>query len=445
MLFGTGLAFFLRQALHPAERRRTCPRFASALVRHHPQLRAALQINVLFIVGMLLAVGMLVGPSATRAGASILRSVGESADAARAMGYSTSTRMRFLATMVGGVLAGVGGSFLSLYYPGSWNEGLSSGPGSDGGRARDLRALEPAALPVAPSLLFGGAGALGPALQSVGITPGLLPLQRRALRADPFHHDRDSVGQAPLGGSRRPSCSITQMTEGTHCPSHVELPTPIPGPSTATLRPRQHRADHHRHADRLLRRRRLRRRDGLRPLAHARARSSRSSGCSPRCARKGYHDHPHARGPPARPVRPARQQALALAAHRRGHRRCRAVRAHPGARRARLGHHPRARAAGGRADHRQAGQGLVLRDRPRPAAAHARHRATSCSPASRPTCACTRRCARPTTAATSACCSKTAAAPPTTATTTAHQDGQDAGRRVRRGLDASAAFIEAIA
>ena len=33
------------------------------------------------------------------------------------------------ATMAGGFLAGVGGSFLSLYYPGSWNEGLSSGQG----------------------------------------------------------------------------------------------------------------------------------------------------------------------------------------------------------------------------------------------------------------------------------------------------------------------------
>ena len=37
--------------------------------------------------------------------------------------------MRLYATCVGGFLAGVGGSFLSLYYPGSWNEGLSSGQG----------------------------------------------------------------------------------------------------------------------------------------------------------------------------------------------------------------------------------------------------------------------------------------------------------------------------
>jgi biuret amidohydrolase len=42
----------------------------------------------------------------------------------------------------------------------------------------------------------------------------------------------------------------------------------------------------------------------------------------------------------ARPVRPAGQQALALAAHRRRHRRSRGRAAHPGARRAGLGNHP---------------------------------------------------------------------------------------------------------
>ena len=35
---------------------------------------------------------------------------------------------------------------------------------------------------VVAALLFGAAGALGPALQSIGVTPGLLPLQRGALR-----------------------------------------------------------------------------------------------------------------------------------------------------------------------------------------------------------------------------------------------------------------------
>ena len=89
----------------------------------------------------------------------------------------------------------------------------------------------------------------------------------------------------------------------------------------------------------------------------------------------------------------------------------------PRARRAGLGHHPECRAAARRADHRQAGQGLVLRHRPRPDAAARAASPTSCSPASRPTSACTPPCARPTTAATSASCCRTAPAPPTTATT----------------------------
>ena len=53
-------------------------------------------------------------------------------------------------------------------------------------------------------------------------------------------------------------------------------------------------------------------------------RSSRSGPCSRRCARRGLSRDPHARGPSARPVGSARQQALALAAHRRRHRRPRA-------------------------------------------------------------------------------------------------------------------------
>ncbi len=113
--------------------------------------------------------------------------------------------------------------------------------------------------------------------------------------------------------------------------------------------------------------------------------------------------HPHPRGPSSGPLRPSRQQALALAADRRRHRRSRALRPHPGARRAGLGDHPRARAARRRAGHRQARQGLVLRHRPRADAPHPRHPQSRSSPASPPTSASTPPCARPTTAASSAC------------------------------------------
>ena len=96
--------------------------------------------------------------------------VGDSADAARAMGYSVNL-VRLASTALGGFLAGVGGSFLSLYYPGSWNEGLSSGQGITAVALVIFARWNPM-LCLCASLLFGAAGALGPALQSVGVTSG---------------------------------------------------------------------------------------------------------------------------------------------------------------------------------------------------------------------------------------------------------------------------------
>ena len=66
---------------------------------------------------------------------------------------------------------GVGGAFLSLYYPGSWNQGLSSGQGLMAVALVIFARWKPMQCVVA-ALLFGAAGAIGPALQSVGITQG---------------------------------------------------------------------------------------------------------------------------------------------------------------------------------------------------------------------------------------------------------------------------------
>jgi general nucleoside transport system permease protein len=134
-----------------------------------PQVHAALKINVLFLVGVALA-PLLVWALTTSRWGLILRTAGESADAARAMGYSVNA-IRMRATMLGGFLAGVGGSFLSLYYPGSWNEGLSSGQGITAVALVIFARWNPM-LCLWASLLFGGAAALGPALQSVGVSQG---------------------------------------------------------------------------------------------------------------------------------------------------------------------------------------------------------------------------------------------------------------------------------
>ena len=60
---------------------------------------------------------------------------------------------------------------LRLYYPGSWNEGLSSGQGLIAVALVIFARWSPWRC-LGAALLFGGAGAIGPALQSVGISGG---------------------------------------------------------------------------------------------------------------------------------------------------------------------------------------------------------------------------------------------------------------------------------
>jgi simple sugar transport system permease protein len=168
MLFGVGLAFFLGKPLIQP----TAPRLPAldlGFFSDSPQVRSALQVNVLFVIGVALAPGLKWALANTRWGL-IVRTVGESATAARAMGYDVAT-VRLLATTVGGALAGIGGSFLSLFYPGSWNEGLSSGQGLMAVALVIFARWDPIKCLYA-SLLFGAASALGPALQSVGFTSG---------------------------------------------------------------------------------------------------------------------------------------------------------------------------------------------------------------------------------------------------------------------------------
>ena len=58
----------------------------------------------------------------------ILRAVGESHDAAHSIGYSV-IKIRFLAVMFGGAMAGLGGAFLSLSYTPMWVEQMTAGRG----------------------------------------------------------------------------------------------------------------------------------------------------------------------------------------------------------------------------------------------------------------------------------------------------------------------------
>jgi simple sugar transport system permease protein len=63
----------------------------------------------------------------TRAGL-IVRAVGESSEVAYALGYRV-IRIRYLATMFGGAMSGLGGSYLSLAYTPMWTENMVAGRG----------------------------------------------------------------------------------------------------------------------------------------------------------------------------------------------------------------------------------------------------------------------------------------------------------------------------
>jgi simple sugar transport system permease protein len=168
MLFGAGLAFYLGKPLIQPQAPQI-PALALGGWSDSGAVEAALRVNVLFPLGVALALLMTWALRHTRWGL-VVRMVGDSADAARALGTSVQG-VRIAATAAGGFIAGLGGACLSLYYPGSWNEGLSSGQGLIAvalvifARWHPVRCLGAA-------LLFGGAGALGPALQSVGVSGG---------------------------------------------------------------------------------------------------------------------------------------------------------------------------------------------------------------------------------------------------------------------------------
>ena len=61
-------------------------------------------------------------------GGLVLRAVGESHDAAHAIGYPV-IRIRYLAVAFGGAMAGIGGAYLSLVYTPMWIENMTAGRG----------------------------------------------------------------------------------------------------------------------------------------------------------------------------------------------------------------------------------------------------------------------------------------------------------------------------
>ena len=342
MLFGIGPGLLLRQAASSSPRRPTCRRSRSAAgptmpagaARRCTSTRCSSSASALAV-----ACGGRFGN--TRSGL-IVRMVGDSADAARAMGLSLDRvplarhgRRRLPGRRRRRVPVAL--------LPGSWNEGLSSRPGPDGGGAGDLRALGPACAASAPALLFGGAGALGPALQSVGVTQGYYFFNAAPYILTLAHHDRlGSPGPQPRRAGRTVDHQVrSHAMNAPRMSSATSTPTPIPGPSTATCGPdntalividmQTDFCGHGGYVDRMgydlsLTRAPI---EPIERVLRGHARQGLSTSSTPA----------RATGPTSPTCPPTSAGARA---DRRRHRRPGALRPHPGARRAGLGDHPRA-------------------------------------------------------------------------------------------------------
>src|SRR5262249_13794492 len=105
MLFGTGLAFFLgKPYIQPK-----APNLGAIDLgwwSSIPQVRQALQVNYLFIIGIGLAFALAWALMNTRCGL-IVRLAGGGVEAALAIAASVN-RVRLIATSIGGAFAGVG-------------------------------------------------------------------------------------------------------------------------------------------------------------------------------------------------------------------------------------------------------------------------------------------------------------------------------------------------
>ncbi|HEY9620077.1 MAG TPA: ABC transporter permease [Crinalium sp.] len=165
MIFGGGLAFYIgKPYIQPIAHQLPAIRFGDW--SHLPQVKSALMVSPLLLLGLAIAPLMQWFFTCTRWGL-MVRAVGESPAAARAMGIPVR-RVQALCIVFGSFLAGIAGSYLSLYFPGSWNENISSGQGLIAVALVIFARWNPMQCLYA-ALLFGGTQGLGPALQSVGV------------------------------------------------------------------------------------------------------------------------------------------------------------------------------------------------------------------------------------------------------------------------------------
>ncbi|MFN6473323.1 MAG: ABC transporter permease [Nostoc sp. SerVER01] len=122
--------------------------------------------DILVYASVVLVIGVWWFLRSTRAGL-VLRSIGESADAADALGLPVS-RVRYLAVMFGGAMAGLAGGYLSLAYTPLWAENMTGGRGWIAIALVVFATWKPERI-LLGAYLFGGVGAIQLMLQGLGV------------------------------------------------------------------------------------------------------------------------------------------------------------------------------------------------------------------------------------------------------------------------------------
>ncbi|MCE7985722.1 MAG: ABC transporter permease [Caldilinea sp. CFX5] len=173
-LFGSGLASFLGQRLGPDGAPLvglTGPRFNEVLLPGLSQLPvvgpALFHRDLLVYLMYLALVVSWYFLYKTRAGLH-LRAVGENPQTVDAMGVDVAG-LRYLYTIIGGMLVGLGGAHLSLAYIPGWTENMTGGRGWIAIALVIFATWNPARA-IVGALLFGGVNAVQFRLQAAGTT-----------------------------------------------------------------------------------------------------------------------------------------------------------------------------------------------------------------------------------------------------------------------------------
>lgn len=128
-IFGLGLSGLVGRSFVGIPLRNPMRAVTVPVLSELPLLGRALFTNqdILTYAGLIAAALLWYGLEHTRLGLS-LRTVGENPAAADTAGVNV-IRVRYLAVTFGGLMAGVGGAYLSLAYRPSWGEGMTGGMG----------------------------------------------------------------------------------------------------------------------------------------------------------------------------------------------------------------------------------------------------------------------------------------------------------------------------